>query len=529
VNGPDDLIGAQGDAALWQIVDAAKVEEFVRDKKSGAIVANSLDNIRLALRRAAVHLSYDEFRREPLINGVPADDLTLDQIWVQIDDLFRFRPSKETLRTVIVTEALRGKVHPVRDYLDGLHWDGTPRLDEWLVTYGGADDSAYVRAVGALPLLAAVRRVRRPGTKFDELLILESGQGKDKSSALRALCPNEDWFSDDLPLGVDSKEVIERTIGKWIIEASELHGNRGREAEQLKAFLSRQVDGPVRQAYGRLPVEVRRQFVLIGTTNANVDREHGFNTVEIAREALGLAIASERFGATYFSNGAQLGGVLSTSLTGQALENLRTAIAARHQGVDRAHRWLLTPPDSTFTEVGTNPRDSQLTELREHEVREIARFLRIPVAMIGDLSRATWSNFEQQQLQYFGQCIRPWCVNIEQELTLKLVSPFERSQQYIEHVTEGFLRADIEKRGAYYVQAVSNGWMTLNEVRERENLPPLPGGDVARVPMNTEALQPVEAEHDAHPNPQGQRATLMAAQRDVMIEAFGRVITPTDR
>jgi predicted P-loop ATPase len=92
-------------------------------------------------------------------------------------------------------------------------------------------------------------------------------QGTEKSSALRTLCPNDEWFSDDLPLGVDSKLVIERTGGKWIIEASEMHGHRGREAEQLKAFLSRQVDGPVRLAYAQLPTSVPRQFVIVGTTN----------------------------------------------------------------------------------------------------------------------------------------------------------------------------------------------------------------------------------------------------------------------
>ena len=79
--------------------------------------------------------------------------------------------------------------------------------------------------------------------------------------------PLDEWFSDDLPLGVDSKLTIERTAGKWLIEAAELHGNRGRETETLKAFLSRQVDGPVRLAYGRLSVSIPRQFVLIGTTN----------------------------------------------------------------------------------------------------------------------------------------------------------------------------------------------------------------------------------------------------------------------
>ena len=114
----------------------------------------------------------------------------------------------------------------------------------------------YMSAVGALPLIAAVRRVRQPGAKFDELLILESSQGKLKSTALQTLCPSPSWFSDDLPLGVDSKQVIERTAGKWILEASELHGNRGKEAEQLKHL--RQSDGPVRLAYAHLPVSVPR-------------------------------------------------------------------------------------------------------------------------------------------------------------------------------------------------------------------------------------------------------------------------------
>ena len=137
-----------------------------------------------------------------------------------------------------------------------------------MTTYGEATPSDYVSAVGKLALIAAVRRVRQPGCKFDELLVLESEQGTMKSSALRALCPNEAWFSDDLPLGIESKEVIERTAGKWIIEAAEMHGNRGRETEQLKAFLSRQIDGPVRMAYARRATKAPRQFILIGTTNA---------------------------------------------------------------------------------------------------------------------------------------------------------------------------------------------------------------------------------------------------------------------
>ena len=243
--------------------------DFARDAK-GRVVAGNLDNLRLALRRLGLRPAFNAFTQETELGGVPLDDARIDRLWVAIADAFEFQPAKATLRTVILADAHHHTWHPVRQYLDALRWDGTPRLDHWLRTYGGADDSPYVQAVGALPLVAAVRRVRHPGCKFDELLILESAQGTLKSSALRALCPCDAWFSDDLPLGVDSKLVIERTAGKWIIEAAELHGNRGREAEALKSFLSRQIDGPVRLAYGRLPVTMPRQFVLIGTTNSQL-------------------------------------------------------------------------------------------------------------------------------------------------------------------------------------------------------------------------------------------------------------------
>ena len=137
-----------------------------------------------------------------------------------------------------------------------------------MIKYAGAEDNDYSRAVASITLIAAVRRVVQPGCKFDELLIFESPQGQNKSTALRSLCPHDEWFSDDLPLGVTSKEIIERTGGKWIIEAQELMNMRKAQVEHLKSFLSRQVDGPVRLAYARTPTELPRQFIIIGTTNS---------------------------------------------------------------------------------------------------------------------------------------------------------------------------------------------------------------------------------------------------------------------
>ena len=175
----------------------------------------NLENIRTALKKLRLTPSYDAFARELRLNGAPiVDEVAFERLWTQIVDTCGWQPSRVNLHTVVIADAHARASHPVRAYLDQLTWDGVSRLDAWLVTYAGAEDTPYVQAVGALPLLAAVRRIRSPGAKFDELLIIESAQGTGKSSALRALCPHEDWFSDDFPLGVDAKHVIERHGGQ---------------------------------------------------------------------------------------------------------------------------------------------------------------------------------------------------------------------------------------------------------------------------------------------------------------------------
>jgi hypothetical protein len=239
--------------------------------RKGEIKADDQHNIRLAIAKLEVVLRYNAFASKVLVSYQgqegPLDDAILHRLWLTIDETFHFRPTLEFFQIVVDDLARRSSYHPVRGYLSALTWDGMPRIDNWLTTYAGVPETLFSRAVGAIVLVAAVRRVIVPGCKFDELLILESPQGTNKSSMLRALCPREEWFSDDLPLGVDSKQVIERTAGKWIIEASELHGYSNADVEKLKAQLSRQTDGPVRLAYGRVPIEVPRQFIPAGTGN----------------------------------------------------------------------------------------------------------------------------------------------------------------------------------------------------------------------------------------------------------------------
>ena len=216
----------------------------------------------------------------------------------------------------------------------------------------------------------------------------------------------------------------------------------------------------------------------------------GASIVHTLKESLGLTIAADRFAATYFGNATVMGGSITvpTALPEPGRKNLRESLESRHQGVDRAHRLLLLENGATYTPFTANMQQSQLTELRTHQVREVARIFRMPPSMLGDLADATFSNVEQMTLSYYTSCLRPWLEMIEQEMTAKLLAPHERFQLVIEHVTEGLLRGDAASRAAFYASALAHGWMTVNEVRERENLPPVAGGDQPRVPSNTKHL-----------------------------------------
>jgi predicted P-loop ATPase len=153
----------------------------------------------------------------------------------------------------------------VTNYLDALVWDGVPRIDRWLVDLAGADDTPYVRAASRAMLVAAVRRVRQPGCRFDVMPILEGPQGCCKSAALRILA-GDVWFTDDFPLS-DTRRLIEATAGKWIVEAAELRCMGAGDVAALKACLSRPHD-EARMAYQREVTRAPRSFVIVGTTSA---------------------------------------------------------------------------------------------------------------------------------------------------------------------------------------------------------------------------------------------------------------------
>jgi predicted P-loop ATPase len=260
-----------------QIERAKQFADATDFHRNGAerIVADSQHNIRLALAKLGVELRHDLFADREIVQGLPGfgpaiDDAAANRLWLLIDERFKFRPGKDFFHTVLGDQSRQNRFHPIKDYLESLEWDGKPRIGGWLTTYGGAEDTPYCRAVGTLFLIAAVRRVMKPGVKFDQMLVLESDQGTNKSTALKMLAVKSEWFTDDLPLNADTRRVIEALSGKWIVEAGELKGmkSRGGGVAHLKSFLSRTHD-KARMAYDRREREVPRQSIIVGTTNDN--------------------------------------------------------------------------------------------------------------------------------------------------------------------------------------------------------------------------------------------------------------------
>ncbi len=220
-------------------------------------------------------LVFDEFRQEIVVNrplpwdpdaaAIPrpwtdADDVRCAE-WLQRRDI-NVAPTVVSRSVGAVARDIR--IHPVREYLNRLQWDGTPRLEAWTITHLGAEDTPLNRSFGASWMIGAVARIMQPGAKADHMLILEGPQGAKKSSALAVLA-GDGWFTDELA-EIGSKDAALQMRGVWIIEIAELDAIGRAEVSRIKAFLSRTVDR-YRPPYDRYVVDVPRQCVFAGSVN----------------------------------------------------------------------------------------------------------------------------------------------------------------------------------------------------------------------------------------------------------------------
>lgn len=214
-----------------------------------------------------------ELRRA--LPGSPGGNWPVPHAWADHDTLMlqdflqaqcqMARVGKEAVTDGALHAARLNAFHPVRNFLDALVWDGTPRLDTWLADYLGVAPSPYATATGRMFLISMVARVRRPGCKSDHLLVLEGPQGIYKSQACAVLGGR--WFSDQsLDIRGDARAASQHLRGKWLVEISELTAFRQAEVENLKAFIARTHERYLPR-YARHEVEEPRTCVLIGTTN----------------------------------------------------------------------------------------------------------------------------------------------------------------------------------------------------------------------------------------------------------------------
>jgi predicted P-loop ATPase len=230
-------------------------------------------NARVAIEALGVSCRYDEFHDTVVIESDDIENLSSGNadhdghlLHLAMHDRFRFDPGKEHVHDAMIQIALRNRFDPVCDYLRGFKWDGKKRLDKFLHTYFSAEDTELNSWFGKLTLVAGVRRARRPGSKFDHILVIEGPEGSGKSTAIKLLAIADKNFSDQTILGMADNKQQELLRGKWIYEIGEMHGMKRSEVEQVKAFVTRTEDRG-RPAYGRSVIDQKRRCIFIGTTN----------------------------------------------------------------------------------------------------------------------------------------------------------------------------------------------------------------------------------------------------------------------
>ena len=213
----------------------------------------------------------------------------------------------------------------------------------------------------------------------------------------------------------------------------------------------------------------------------------GYSPITMAKNAIGMAMACEDYGASFFQNGAQPGGVLEHPGIIKDPERVRESWNAAFQGPKNANKVAVLEEGMKYQPIAIAPSEAQFLETRKFQLNEIARIFRIPPHMIGDLERSSFSNIEQQSLEFVKYTLDPWIVRWEQSLERALLTKKEKESYFIKFNLDGLLRGDYESRMNGYAVGRQNGWMSANDIRELENLDRISaeeGGDLYLVNGN---------------------------------------------
>ncbi len=265
----------------------------------------------------------------------------------------------------------------------------------------------------------------------------------------------------------------------------------------------RQVDGHLWYYYSpdmmddpevRNPDNWYRRDEIMHIRGLGFDGVMGYSVIRMMAQLLAVGRNTEAYKAKFYENGARPGMVLKHpgKLGDKAYERLKSSWEARHQGVENAHKIGILEEGMDVAAIGIPPEDAQLIETEKFTRSQIAAAFRVPPHMIGDLERATFSNIEQQSLEFVTYTLAPWLTLWEQAIYRDLLTVQERRNYFARFQINGLLRGDIKSRFESYSKALASGWLSVNDVREMEDLNEVDGGDEYLRPLNMTPLGTTE-------------------------------------
>ena len=260
------------------------------------------------------------------------------------------------------------------------------------------------------------------------------------------------------------------------------------EAGQLYYQYLRSVD----EAGGKNETVILQPRDVLHIPGLGFDGLVGYSPIAMAKNAIGLAIATEEYGAKFFANGAAPSGVLEHPGTIKDPQRVREAWQSQFGGSQNSGKIAVLEEGMKYTPISISPEQAQFLETRKFQINEIARIFRVPPHMVGDLEKSSFSNIEQQSLEFVKYTLDPWVIRWEQSMQRRLLSTDEKNTYFVKFNLEGLLRGDYQSRMNGYATARQNGWMSANDIRELENLDRIPteaGGDLYLINGNMLPLQ----------------------------------------
>nr|DAV58344.1 MAG TPA: Portal [Caudoviricetes sp.] len=227
---------------------------------------------------------------------------------------------------------------------------------------------------------------------------------------------------------------------------------------------------------GQRQITLRREDVL-HIPGLGFDGLVGYSPIAMAKNAIGIALATEEYGAAFFKNGARPGGVLEHPGVLKDPSKLRESWHAVYGGTMNTGRIAVLEEGVKYQQIAIPPEEAQFLETRKFQIDEIARLYRVPPHMIGDLEKSSFNNIEQQSLEFVKYTLNPWVVRWEQSLQKALLTDKERKEYFIRFKVDGLLRGDYKSRMEGYAIGRQNGWLSANDIRSLEDLNPIEGDE----------------------------------------------------